>query len=173
MNKFIPSANFSSSTQQNIAENFIHPIITCIQRKLLWTLRVMFEWTREIMKLAVEKHSGWTSIEYAFESANVDIIKSVISNTILSSFIIHAKNNTNRTLFDMIESVYARAIKNDLFKDKAMLKIYIDLVNKVFDFKEGEISSSQFLTEYAPKFYEVESNVVTNIPKPKILKKMP
>ena len=128
-----------------------------------------------------EKSSQITSIEYAFDSDMHEFIKPMLSALeSIDSFIIDVSKGRCITLFEVIWNIFENARKRGVFttaKDEPFLNhptiaLIEELGRTIFTVTKD--SSGKTGTEFLKDFkYSKASSEVEDIPKPKIMKKMP
>jgi len=170
--------DYSEVSSNKAPSNFTTPLIMCMKSKL----PVYFSKFKNaclIFKnqiISIEETSKRSTIEYAFESEMPEFIDPILDALDrVDSFIIGSSPKYWITLFDICTKVVINARNSGVFNEEAhpMVKYIEKLTHLVYTKTRDKINNgaAEFLNDFSYKSEQDDSEV--DIPKPKIMKKMP
>lgn len=98
--------NSKNFEKEELPKDYVSPVVICIQSKLKKTLTTLLWWECDINAFHIDQTNGWTTIEVAFETHDLNLIDLIVKKAKFESFVIFKSSKDIRTLFDVLESVY-------------------------------------------------------------------
>ena len=80
--------NSQNFEKEELPSDYVSPVVICIQGKLIKTLTTILRWDSDINAFYVDRTTGRSTIDSAFESQNIEIIDLILSKSSFSSFIV-------------------------------------------------------------------------------------